>query len=334
MNKPFFFKSIFALYFNGFIEMKNAMNFNIKCFRIFFLELDRFFVENNVTDVHITKNQISQWYLTQSNIKKTTLYHKCSILRQFCQYLCHLGQECYVPRLPDYVQSDFVPYIFTHKQMKLILEECDRLLMPDRRMDCILFALPALFRFLYSTGLRISEASSIKNEDVDLDSQRIILKKTKNQTQRLIPVNSSLLVVLKQYKEYRDKMPLKDWSAASKFFFVSPTGMPLSECAVLYWFKRVLRNCGISNAAAIRVHDIRHTAAVHSLVKMVNNGVDVYCALPILSVFLGHKTIESTGRYVRLTKEMYPEIINMEQNFMSFVFPKINVKKELDYDNN
>jgi site-specific recombinase XerD len=333
MNKPIPFKSVFATHFNGFLEMKSAMNFGLKASRIFLLELDRFFIASNVDNVHITKDQISLWHSTQLNIKKTTLYHKCSILRQFCQYLCHVGQECYVPRLPDYVQSDFVPYIFTHEQIKLIFDECDKLVMPDRRKSCILFALPALFRFLYSTGLWISEATSIKNEDVDLESQRIILKKTKNQEQRLIPVNASLLMVLKQYREYRDKIPLPNLSAPDSFFFVSPTGMPLSECAVLYWFKRVLKNSGISGTG-MRIHDIRHTVAVHSLMNMINNNIDVYCALPILSVFLGHKTIASTERYVRLTQEVYPEVIKMEQAFTSYVFPKLNIKIKIDYDNN
>lgn len=333
MNKPVPFESIFAVHFNGFLEMKSTMNFDLKSSRIFLLELDRFFITSNTENLHITKDQINQWHSTQLDIKKTTLYHKYSILRQFCQYLCHLGQECYVPRLPDYVQSDFVPYIFTHEQIKLIFDACDKLVMPDSRKTCILFALPALFRFLYSTGLRIGEASSIKNEDVDLESQRIILKKTKNQEQRLIPINVSLLDVLKQYRKYRDKMPLPNLSAPDSFFFVSPTGMPLSECAVLYWFKRVLKNSGVLRAG-IRVHDIRHTAAVHSLMNMVNSNVDIYCALPILSVFLGHRTLESTEKYVRLTQEVYPEVIKMEQAFTSFVFPKVNVKIELDYDNN
>lgn len=332
MNKSIPFKSIFASHFNGFLEMKSSMHFDLKSSRIFLLELDRFFIAQDVMDTQITKDQIIKWHSTQSSIGKTTLYHKYSILKQFCQYLCRLGLECYVPKLPDYAQSDFVPYIFTHEQMEQVFDACDKLVMPDRRKTCILFALPALFRFLYSTGLRISEASSIKNEDVDFESQRIILKKTKNQEQRLVPINASLLAVLKQYKEYRDKMPLPNISAPDSFFFVSPTGMPLSECAVLYWFKRALRNGGVSGTG-IRVHDIRHTTAVHSLMKMVNSNIDIYCALPILSVFLGHKTIASTERYVRLTQEVYPEVIKMEQSFSSFVFPKANIKPKLDYDN-
>jgi integrase len=313
--------------------MKSVMKFDLKRFRIFFLELDSFFIETGATNTYITKEQINAWSTTQLNVQKTTLYQKYSILRQFCLYLCHNGQECYVPKLPEYVRSDFVPYIFTHEQIKLVFEACDRLTMSDRRMNSILFALPAFFRLLYSTGVRISEASSIKNEDVDFERKQIIFKKTKNQKHRLIPVNDSLLVVLKQYVGYRNKMPLDGLSRPDGFFFVSPIGKPLLECAVLYWFKRILRNCGISNVSGIRVHDIRHTTAVHSLIKMTNNGFDIYCAFPILSVFLGHKTIESTEKYVHLTQEMYPEVIKMEQAFSSFVFLKVNNTK-FEFDDN
>lgn len=333
MNKSIPFQSVFATHFNGFIEIKSAMNYDIKSYRIFLLELDRFFIQIKVVDTYITKDYIKKWHSTQLSLAKTTLYHKYSILKQFCQYLSHIGHECYIPKLPDYVQSDFVPYIFTHEQIQSVFEESDKLVMHDRRKTCILFALPALFRFLYSTGLRIGEALSIKNEDVDLDSQRIILKKTKNQEQRLVPINTSLLAVLRQYLKYRNKMPLPNVSAPDSFFFVSPTGMPLYECAVLYWFKRILRTSGISRTG-IRIHDLRHTAAVHSLMNMVNKNIDVYCALPILSVFLGHKSVDSTEKYVRLTQEVYPEVINMEQAFTSYVFPKVNFKIEIDYDNN
>lgn len=57
-----------------------------------------------------------------------------------------------------------------------------------------------------------------------------------------------------------------------------------------------------------RVHDWRHTFAVRSFKQMIDRGLDMYVALPILSTYLGHKTIYATERYVRLTMEMYPDI--------------------------
>jgi len=334
MNEQFIYKSIFAPYFYSFLEMKKTMGFGLSKFQWLFLELDRFFSETGATDVFITREQIKAWSETRINDKKRTLYDKYSILRQFCLYLCHLGQECNIPRLPKHQWPEYIPYIFTHEQIETIFKVSDRLTMQCQNMNCILFAIPALFRFLYSTGVRINEALSIRNEDVDFERQRIVLKKTKNQMQRLIPLNPSLLEVLRQYKVYRDKIPIQAISAPKRFFFVSTIGKPLHHGSVYNWFRKVLKECGIPYLGighGPRIHDIRHTSAVHSLIKQVGEGVDIYCALPILSVFLGHKTLKGTETYVRLTQEMYPEIIKMEQTITSFIFPN-NIKIEIDND--
>ena len=335
MNSQIIFKSAFAPYFDSFLEMKGSLGFgtgNIKCL---FRELDRFFLENGIADVHVRKEQIRAWQATRVNDHKKTLYHKFSILRQFCRYLVHLGKECYIPGLPKNVKSDFVPFIFTREQIKLIFETGDKLVMSERyTKDCIIFAIPALLRFLYSTGVRINEAIHVKNEDVDLILKRIVLKKTKNQMQRLIPVNPSLFTVLKQYEEYRNKMPLSGTSEPDRFFFISSTGKPLSGYSVLRWFRKIVKDCRIQNSHAVRIHDIRHTFAVHSLVKMIDGGMDAYCSLPVLSIFLGHKKVESTEYYLRLTQEMYPDVVKIEHSLTSSVFPEINPKTEIDYENN
>jgi integrase len=146
-----------------------------------------------------------------------------------------------------------------------------------------------------------------------------------------------MLSLLQQYEEHRNKMPLAEVLSPDSFFFISPMGKPLAACTVLRWFKKVLKKCRIpylGDGKGPRIHDLRHTAATHSLIKMVEAGMDIYCALPILSVFLGHKTINGTEQYVRLTQEMYPEILKMEQSVTSFVFPKTNLKIDIDYENN
>jgi integrase len=315
--------------------MKYTMGFGPAKFKGFFLEFDRFCIERGIMDVHITREQIAIWHATCLNNSKSTIYGKYSILRRFCLYLCHLGQDCFVPKLPKPVQSDFVPYIFTGEQVEHFFEVCDGFtISKESNMSCILFTLPVLFRFLYSTGVRISEALFIKNEDVDFVHRQIVIRKTKNKMQRLIPVNNSLFTVLGQYEKYKNRMPLRGLSDSKNFFFISPAGKPLLKCNVLQWYKRILKKCEIPNSHAIRLHDIRHTCAVHSLVKLVGNGIDIYCALPLLSVFLGHKQISSTEKYVRLTQELYPEIIKMEQSVTACIFPNTTeLKKEMNHGN-
>ena len=330
--EQFEYKSVFAPYFDSFLNMKDAMGYGLNKFRWIFLELDRFFLETGVADAYITSEQISAWRITRVNDKVRTLYDKYSVLSQFCRYMCHLGHECYIPRLPKQKDLDFIPYVFTHEQMETIFRKCDRLAMQSANMNSALFAIPILIRFLYSTGVRIGEALSIKNMDVDYSRHRIIIKKTKNKMQRMVPVNSSLEEVMKQYETYRNRMPIKGLADKESFFFVSLIGKPLTNGTVYNWFKKVLRQCEIPHIGknqGPRVHDLRHTCAVHSLDKIVKDDVDIYCALPILSTFLGHKTIKGTEKYVRLVQEIFPEIIEMENPVTSFVFPN---KPEIDID--
>lgn len=335
MSDHYTYNSIFAPYIKGFIQMKSSLGVGTVSYKCSLLEFDTFFVETGVKEIRITQEQISAWRGTRVNDRKSTLYNKMNHLQQFCRYLNYHGHECYIPHLPRRDYHGFIPYIFTHKQMKDIFDVCDHFTLKARDMRSGLMALPALFRLLYSTGIRINEALSLKNEDVDLENRQIILNHTKNRVQRLAPINSSLLIVLEQYKQYRDKLPVRGIVSPENHFFVSTIGKRLYSSYIHYWFKRILKGCGIpfiGGGHGPRVHDIRHTCAVHALKKMVDNDIDVYCTLPVLSVFIGHSNVNDTERYIRLTQEIYPDIIKMEQSVMSYVFPTIR-KMEVDNGN-
>lgn len=334
MARQFKYESVFAPYFESFLKMKEAMGYGLDKFGYTFLELDRFFLGTGAKDAYITSGQIAAWRATRVNDKARTLYDKYSVLSQFCRYMCHLGHECHIPRLPKGNAWSFVPYIFTHRQMECIFRECDRLAMPHcSNMNTALFAIPALVRFLYSTGARIGEALAIKNMDVDYRNHQVVIRKTKNKMQRIVPINPSLMEVMKQYEGYRDRMPVEGLADRERSFFVTANGRAFAKGTAYSWFKKVLGRCGIPHIGkqqGPRVHDIRHSCAVHSLEKMAKNGTDVYCALPILSTFLGHKTIAGTEKYVRMTQEIHPEIIKMESSLTSFVFPD-KIKIDIDY---
>jgi len=334
MSKQIEYKSVFASYFNSFLQMKQQMGFGLLKFQDVFKELDRFFLATGATEPYITREQITAWNETRINDKARTLYDKHSILRQFCHYMCHLGYECYIHRLPRQNWPPFIPYIFSHEQIENIFQASNKLTLPHSCMTSVLIAVPCLIRLLYSTGMRIGEALSLKNEDVDLLQKTIVLKRTKNQQERLLPICPTLFEVFMQYKACRDRMPVKGVSASTAFFFVSTIGKPLGKCSVQRWFREILVQCNIprrGDGQGPRIHDIRHTTAVHSLIKMVKDGMDIYCAMPILSVFLGHKSLKGTETYVRLTSEMYPEILGMVDPISSFVFPS---KLHVDYGNN
>ena len=91
-------------------------------------------------------------------------------------------------------------------------------------------------------------------------------------------------------------------------------------------YRKLLWKAGISHGGkgkGPRLHDLRHAFCVHSLAKQVKAGVDLYVALPILSTYVGHSSVAATQRYVRLTAEAYPELIEKVSSTCAHVFPEV-----------
>lgn len=189
-----------------------------------------------------------------------------------------------------------------------------------------LFCVPSILRLLYSTGVRISEALSIRNEDININDRYIHICKSKNGCERLVPINDELRSVMAQYQLYRDRIPLKNINSPNSLFFIKPDRTACQQQAIYKWFRKILRRCGIpytGNCQGPRLHDLRHTMAVHALEQMVRNDMDLYVAMPIISACLGHKSLSATGQYVRLAHEMFPELAEQCSQLTSFVYPNI-----------
>ncbi|MCM1224241.1 MAG: tyrosine-type recombinase/integrase [Lachnospiraceae bacterium] len=303
------YTSILAPYINGLLRVKEAAGYNMRAAKHVFKELDVYVASLGVTEPVLTEEIISGWAATRINDRKNTLYAKYALINQLSRYIIHNGGESYVPRLPRYPNSDFTPYIFTEKEISDILAKADTL-VPKTHYENIM-VIPAILRLLYATGMRISEALSLTNRDVDTDNGILLIRNTKNQQDRKIPIKGSLVSVLVQYRKYRDMMPLKHTGDADKLFFIKPDGSSVSPGCIYTRFRKIYTSCGIKyvgDQRGPRVHDLRHTFAVHTLAAMSRAGIDLYTSMPILSVYLGHKSIWMTEKYVRLTTSMYPEI--------------------------
>lgn len=160
----------------------------------------------------------------------------------------------------------------------------------------------------------------MRNEDVSLPDACIRLKDSKNGKERMIPLSDSLKSVCEEYVSRKALMPFK--STGEDFFFVNLQGRPCTWGGVHSCFQKILRHASIpKHHHGPRIHDLRHTFAVHSLAQMVEAGIDLYCSLPILSTFLGHGSLRATDAYVRLTAEMYPALLKDVDLVCLNVFP-------------
>ncbi len=317
MNK---YHGIYSTLIEQYITFKRNLGYKFVDAMCIYVLFDRFTVEKGLTNIGITRELADEWGTKRPNESDSTRYKRVFYLAQLSAFLNEAGYPSYIPRLPKNYKSTFTPHIFSQKELGAIFDVCDRLEANGNMHSCVNL-IPALLRVLYATGIRIGEAVSLKNKDVNFEDRYFIIRDSKNGQERMIPLSDSLVDVCKQYKNSLPRI-----FTPEQYFFVRRNGQKCSSKAAYNWFRKVIRRAGIPHGGkgqGPRLHDLRHTFSVHALVKMAEAGLDLYYSLPILSAYLGHQSLEATDKYVRLTSDMYPGLLCEVNSICSYVFPEV-----------
>jgi len=314
------YKSSLAPFFTSYVEFKRGLGYKIQ-YTYVFRNLDRFLCEQAYEPIGLSEEILSMWCERRANESEVTWYKRIVDVKNFAVYLNGLGYPSFVPRLPKRYSSTFTPYIFSHEELARFFVSCD-LLDHHTSYHSLHHVLPALFRLLYGCGLRINEALSLRCQDVDLTDGCIAIHETKNGEERRLPLSHSLKIVLEQYATQCRRN-----ACGAEYFFVKRNGERCSADSIYKKFRKILFHAGISHGGkgkGPRVHDFRHSFSVHSLARMAEQGLDLYYCLPLLSKYLGHKSLAATDSYVRLTAEMYPRLLDEVNRICAFVFPQLS----------
>ena len=320
------FKSILSPYILRFLETKKTAGSDARCYLSALRDFDRFVSREKLPSVCVKQSDFEVWRRRLIGKAATTIYLKICIVGQFLRYMARLGIPCYIPVYPRKPKNLYVPYIFSEEELRRIFETADELMFLRRTFRCSVFSIPVLLRLLYSTGMRIGEACSIVNSDVNMSSRIILIRDTKNKRDRQLPITNSLYGVFTQYLAKRNKLPLSGINEPQNPFLISLNGSPLTGKSARHWFLKILEACEINYVPKVgpRIHDLRHTFAVHVLDRLAKNGMDMHCCLPILSVALGHKCVSDTEYYVRITNQIYPQISDATSTISEYIFPTIS----------
>jgi len=320
------FQGIYAPHIVKYLKLKRDLGFKLRDVEYIFVMFDRLTVERDEASIGITKELSDAWCEKRPNETDGTRYNRISSLSLFAKFLCNISFPSYIPEVPRF-KTSFVPYIFSKKEVEAIFSSCDRFLPGRIPHNAAYTMMPALFRLLYSTGLRLGEALALERKDVNLTEKHVTVRQSKNGTERLVPISDSMADACLQYK---NRKMLRKSSSVCNLFFVKYDNTPCGQHTASSTFRKVLWKAGIpykGKGIGPRLHDLRHTFACHSLVAMTESGMDLYSSLPILSTYLGHRTLESTDKYVRLTAEMYPDLLNKEE-ICAYVFPELRQEEQ------
>lgn len=247
----------------------------------------------------ITTEAAITWARLSTAANPITLSHRLGAVRGFARYLRTIDPATEIPPTGLFgKQRRITPYIYSP-------EEIGRLVKAARQLDPPLRAATheALFGLLGVSGMRVGEALHLARADVDLTDGVIRVRHTKFDRERLVPLHSSTTEALRGYAAHRDRWCPQPPTDA---FFLSTAGTALRYEAVRSTFRVLLVSAGITAATSAhpRIHDLRHSMVVNTVIDWQRDGVDVASRLPVLSAYLGHVSPASTFWYVTAVPEL------------------------------
>ncbi len=302
-----------AAYLPSYLDLRRSLGRECQSYASALNELDHFLHAQAMPSVQaITPALIESWAAAMTCSARRRR-HKVRCARHFFDHLRGLSVTTDNPvlralthsgRLPT---SSFRPFIFTQEQIAAILAAAKRL--PDtvkcryRAQTCA-----TMLALLYTLGLRHGEVRRLRLRDLDLGQQTLFIAQTKFHKSRYVPFGPKLGHCLQRYLDVRPR--LLQTSRDDDPLFVAFRRKPIASRMLLTVFREILRVLGIAGTpgqASPRLHDLRHTFAVHRLLRWYRQGIDVQSRLPALATFMGHVEPQSTEIYLTITAELLHE---------------------------
>ncbi|MDD5680383.1 MAG: tyrosine-type recombinase/integrase [Candidatus Omnitrophica bacterium] len=274
--------------------------------------------DTNLADV---KTESVSKYLRGTTPAITINWHrKYYALHGFYKYALSRGyaQASPLPLTIPKPPPPFVPYIYNTEELRALFNACFSYQKNRGMLDP--YVARTFILLLYGTGLRLTEALSLTVADVDLSQALLVIRNTKFHKTRLVPIGKQLTKILLDYATWRKQKRYAVNHDAP--FFVGRNGKAINGYNVQDAFELIRKKAGILRTDTNqqpRLHDLRHTFAVHRLTAWYKQGADVQSLLPVLSVYMGHVRISSTSTYLTMTPTLLEEA---GRRFEQYAFKK------------
>lgn len=263
----------------------------------------------------ITTELALAWAQQPQHTSQAHRAQRLGMVRDFARYLSATDSRTEIPPqglLPAQPQRA-QPYIYSDEQILALIREAAAL-APAAGLRPHTYSM--LFGLLAVTGMRIGEIVALDRDDVDLQHGVLTVRKGKFNKTRIIPVHESTQRKLSAYTHRRDKLvPVP----SSDSFFLSDRGTRLGVCIVRHTFIRASRLIGlrkVTDSHGPRLHDLRHTFAVTTLINWYRSGINPEQRLPLLSAYLGHTKVSDTYWYLSAVPELLGAVSTRLETFL------------------
>jgi integrase/recombinase XerD len=258
---------------------------------------------------HIDTALFLRWDASLPAATTSTRSARLSAVRLFAQWLSSIDPAHEVPPrglLPDRSQRPR-PHIYSEAEIASIIAAA-KALPSIYGLRGLTYS--TLFGLIAVTGLRISEAVALDHDDLDVENGVVRVRRGKLGKERLLPLDSTVVAQLVGYSAERDRL----LGSAPDAFFVTCKGTRLTDCSARYNFAHACQQIGLRahqhycrHGRGPRIHDLRHTFAVRTMINWLRTGKDPAREMIRLTTYLGHTDPDNTFWYL----EAVPELLDL-----------------------
>jgi site-specific recombinase XerD len=320
------FNSVFATESAEFLALKQktVTHDTHRLYRYILSNFDKYLNDCDLAEKTIDEQLVADWIAPfYETVSAKTVSNKVSHLRKFLEYLRFCGYPVFVPEgLPKY-NDDYIAHLFSDSEVEKLFRAADKLESANSKPTSryYRYTFPMLLRILFGCGLRLGETLSMKVGDINFEVAVLLMKNTKNNKQRIVPMDESLTAMLRSYCTAMSIINCPD-------AWLFPTGKPdqhLSHGAAGSLFRKILHDTKVYVAPEPKtrgqcLHCFRHLFTVKSFAQAERGGRTVNDSVPYLSVYLGHFDMDGTERYLKFGGDMFPEYTELFEDYASGVF--------------
>lgn len=315
-----------AGHMTDFICLKRSLGYKYNDEAYFLSRFDRYWAGAGDGSVILTYENTAPYLEQKETETRRSHSHRIAVLKQFTKYMNHIGLSCFIPD-KDIRYPKPIIHILSDEEISSLFVEVDAYSPKNR--DCQNLRLgneyKVLFRLIYSLGLRLSEACSIRISDIDFEEGTLFLKEgTKKDKERVVYLTEELLELVKKAIQDNKK------NLGFEPYWLFPGYDPIKHVSIHTVDKRFNSAWAKTPFATTcekkpTVHSLRHTFVVKRMNLWMEQGLDLNVMLPYLCSFLGHKTFHETYYYYHGVLEAY-RIIRTKDTVADDIIPEVKCR--------
>lgn len=329
-NKIFMNISTIENLVNGFIHEMHLCGYRYHIQERWMKQFEMFCSDLNFMPKDISKDILEAFCNKNTNESQQTKQQRLHMMTKFSEYLLKNGYKIECPEKPlkPFKYPRHIPYIFTEIEIKNMFIAIDSWETTSQSRGNRKEINPLLFRLYYGCGLREMEALKLKISDINLAEGILAVHNSKNGRSRLVPMADRLVEKCRYYIE-----KMHTYSERSAYLFPGrDAGTHISNTSTYKRFREYLWKTRIPHTGnGPCIHHLRHTFCVHRLKRWMMSGYDITNMMAYLSAYLGHVDFRGTEYYLRLTSDLYPELISRLETSHGMIIPKGGILDETDY---